>query len=50
MSKATRLKLGKMWKNNPKSRPANITDEHPYIKEYTDSIAKEKPEPKKKVK
>jgi len=52
MTKETRLKLGKLWyeqfKASPNSKRADgITAEHPYIKEYLDSLPKEE-ETKKK--
>ena len=49
MTEANRLKLGKLWKEHPESRPAKVGDGHHYILEYENSI-KQKPEPEPKGK
>lgn len=52
MTQNTRLKLGKLWKEQIEAgipRKDGITIDHPYIKEYEESI-KENSKPTKKVK
>lgn len=46
----TRLRLGKLWKEKPQSRPHNIDANHSYIKEYEKTLEKPKEEIKPKGK